>query len=83
MSIIYSECAFEALGSQPAMRMWHTAICGLPRSKTCSHKRHDFRKNVTEHKMCVLSVCTTLSETFLILRKTERDVIKHVIWSSC
>jgi len=26
---------------------------------TLSHKRHDFRKKVTEHKMCVLIFCTT------------------------
>jgi len=26
---------------------------------TLSHKRHDFRKNVTEHKMCVLIFSTT------------------------
>jgi len=26
---------------------------------TLSHKRHDLRKKVTEHKMCVLIFCTT------------------------
>jgi hypothetical protein len=33
--------------------------------------------------MCVLIFSTILSETFLILRRTERDVIKNVYWSSC
>ena len=42
------------------------------------------KKKVTEHKMCVLIFCTIfVSETFLILRRTERDVIKNVYWSSC
>ena len=35
-----------------------------------------FEKKVTEqHKMCVLILAATLSKTFLILRKTERDMI--------
>jgi len=50
---------------------------------TLTHKRHDFREKVTEHKMCVLIFCTNLSETFLILRRTERDMIKNVYRSSC
>ena len=34
--------------------------------------------------MCVLIFSTTfLSETFLILRGTERDMIKNIYWSSC
>jgi hypothetical protein len=37
ISIIYSECAFEALGTQPAMRMCHIAICGLSDSKRFFH----------------------------------------------
>ena len=45
---------------------------------TLSHKRYDFRK-VTEHKMCVLIFSTNLSEIFLILRRTERDVIIMVL----
>jgi len=45
---------------------------------------HDFingtivDRNVTEHKMCVLIICTILSETFLILWRNERDVIRNV-----
>ena len=41
-----------------------------------------FGKNVTEHKMCIFMFSTTLSATFLILWRIQRDIInKH--WSSC
>ena len=41
-------------------------------SSILSHKRQDFRKNVTEYKMFVLIFSLQLlSETFLIIRKTE------------
>jgi len=36
------------------------------------------KKNVTEHKMYVSSFSAILSETFLILRRIERDMIKNV-----
>ena len=56
----------------------------LPYFSTLSHKRHDFRgrEKVVEHKMCVPIFSTILSETFLILRRTERDMTKYVYWSS-
>ena len=65
ISITYTECVSVALGIQHAMRKRHIAICVLPRStiifSTLSHKQQDFRKKVTEHKMCVL----ILSRTFV------------------
>ena len=42
-----------------------------------------FRKKVIEHKMRVLIISTTLSETFLIVGRTERAIIKNVYWSPC
>ena len=42
-----------------------------------------FGKKVTEHKKCVLIFSATLSETFLILRRNERDVLENIYWSSC
>jgi hypothetical protein len=61
-----------------------SVVCSaLQYISTLSHKRHDFCKNVTEHKMCVLITSTTLSETFLILRRTERDMVKNVYRYAC
>jgi hypothetical protein len=68
-----------ALFTQHAMRARHIVICGFPRYfSTRSRKRHDFRKIVTEHKMCVLIFSTYLSHSFFILRRNERDIIKNV-----
>ena len=36
-----------------------------------------------EHKLCVSISSIILSETFLILRRPERGMIKTVYWSSC
>jgi hypothetical protein len=43
------------------------------------------KKNVTEHKMYVLILSTVqyLSETFLTLRRNERDMTQNVYSSSC
>jgi hypothetical protein len=49
---------------------------------TLSPKHHNFCKNVTEHKMCVLNFSTVLCETFFILKRTERDIVKNVYQSS-
>jgi hypothetical protein len=49
---------------------------------TFSHKRHDFRKKKKEllNKKCVFWFCLQLlSETFLILWRTERDMVKKYI----
>jgi len=63
ISVTYSECESAALITQHTTRMRHIVICGLSPLyhivSTLSHKRHDFRKKVTEHKMCVLIFSTT------------------------
>jgi len=41
------------------------------------------KKKVLGHKSCVLIFSTNLSETFLILRRTERNMIINVHRFSC
>jgi hypothetical protein len=83
--VTYSECVFVALGSSMQCAcaiLSSVAFPVLQYFSTLSHKRHDFQKKVIGHRMCVLIVSTTISEIFLILRKTERyDKIKNVCWS--
>ena len=48
-----------------------------------SHKRHNSRKKVSEDKKCNLIFSKTLSETFLILKIIQRDIVVSVKVSSC
>jgi hypothetical protein len=41
------------------------------------------KKKFIENKMCVLIFSTSLTETFIIIRKTERDLIINLHTSSC
>ena len=66
VSIRHSECVCVCVSFviQHAMRMrsmtMSTVTClALPYFSTLSHKRHDFRGGVIEHKMCVLIFSTT------------------------
>jgi hypothetical protein len=71
--------------SNPAFNA-HASYCHLwpvPYLFTLSHKSQDFRENVIEHKMCVLIFSTNLSETFLILRRIQLDIIIEVHGSLC
>jgi hypothetical protein len=67
---------------QSACALFSSAACpAVLYVSTLSHERRDLRKNI-EYEMCVLIFSTNLSETFLILRRNERDMIKNVYWSS-
>jgi hypothetical protein len=86
MHITQLVCAFVALGTQHAMRLRHIVICILPALEyfyTLSNKRHDFLNKSLNIK-CVFRVSLQrLSEIFLMLRKSEREMIENVYWSSC
>jgi len=41
----------------PYCHLWPVRLYGI--FSALSHKGHDFRRNVTEYKMCVLIFCTT------------------------
>ena len=65
-----------AFGIQHAKPMRHIFIVALYGSTEflTSHKWHDFRKNIFEHKMCFgLSLILFFPKTFCILRRNERD----------
>ena len=56
----------------------------LPYFFKLSHKGHNFwRKQVIEHRRSGLIFSTNLFATFLILRKTQREIIINVYTSSC
>jgi hypothetical protein len=80
ISITYSECVFVALVIQHAMRMRRfilspAASLAVPYFSTLSHKRYDFRKKkITEYEMRVLIFSANLYETFLVLRRIQRDI---------
>jgi len=51
---------------------------------TLSHKRHYFRGKKLLNTKCVIWFSVQLlCKPFLILRRTERDIIVNVYWSSC
>jgi len=71
---------------QHAMRMRRIVICGLSGSKfnyILSNKRHDIRKNLLNIKYVFWFPLKLLSGAVLILRRTERDVIKDIYRSCC
>ena len=86
ISITDSERVFVALGIQHAMHMRHILVCG-PLSNTIFFHitllTADFLRNYVLNISCVLCSIQLLSETFLILRRFERDMVKNVHWSSC
>ena len=79
ISITYSECVFVALVIQRTERMRPIKLS----YSTLSHIKLDFRLNFIEHRMCVLRFCSTLSETFIILRRIHQDVTINVQKFSC
>ena len=73
---------FVALGTQHERRMALLPSVAFPvllYFSTLPHKLYDLRKKVSVFRFSL----QIWSETFLILRRNERDIIKIVYWSSC
>jgi hypothetical protein len=78
-----SVCVFVALGTQHAMRMHNIVICGLP---CCTVFFPHYIINVTifggkkllNTKYVFWFPLQLLSQTFVILRRNERDMIKKM-----
>jgi len=75
---IFCVCVSAALVIQHAKHMNHNILSPVTcQAPPCFSTRHDFRMKVTEHTIC--NFCLRLSsETFLILRRIQRDLWKQV-----
>ena len=79
---------FVALDIERAMRMRHLRTAASPTLQYFPNYLINgtiFEKiRVIEHKMCVLILSTILSEILLIIRRTDRDMIKiHIDLHAC
>jgi len=80
-------CVCVALVIRHAMSTRHIVIHGLSDSTQffyiISHKTRFSKKKLLNTKCVVRFSLQLYSETFLILRRNKRDMIKNVHWSSC
>jgi hypothetical protein len=85
ISIIYSECMFVALGIQHAMRMRRIIMSSVACPGVLFFPHYLTNGTICEKKsiQCVFLFSPLFFETFLILKKYERDMIINVYWSSC
>jgi hypothetical protein len=85
---MYSEYVFIVLFTLNAKRLrciivQIMASLAVPYISTLPHKRHEDREKCIERKMSVLICYKILTETFLILRRIQRDIITNAHTSSC
>jgi len=86
--VLHILCVFVALATQHVMRMLHIVICNLPGSTVFFSQ--NFIKGIIKKEIKLLNIknvfrCSVriFSETFLALKRTERNMIKNEYWSSC
>jgi hypothetical protein len=77
-----SECVFVTLSIQHAMRMHNVVFCGLSGSTIFLHIISQTARfsggGLLKTKCEFLFSLEVLSEKFLIIRRTERDMIKYI-----
>jgi len=79
-----SLCLYPWLSSMQSTCAVTSLMCpALPSFSTLYQKRYDFREKLLSIKHVFSFSQQLLSETFLILRRIQRDVIIRVHWSSC
>jgi hypothetical protein len=88
VNIWYYKCMSVALFVQHATHKHHIILSyvsclALPYFSTLLHNRYDFRKNVTEHKLCVLIFCTTSVWKISHSRNNSVRYVINVHRSSC
>ena len=82
ISITYCECVFVALGIQHApCHLWPAPLYNIFSNYLINGTI--LEKQLLNTKCVFWFSLQLLSETFLILSRTERDMIKNVCWSSC
>ena len=78
---MYSVCVFVELGIQYAIRMWPARLYSIFPYYLINGTIFD--KTLLKIKCVFWFSLQLLCETFLILRRTERGMIKNLHWSSC
>jgi len=86
--VTHSECVFVAFGNQHPMPMRHTTLCLWPDRLYNIFPYYLINETIFEKKLLYIKCAfwfflQYLLEIFLILRRSEGDMIKKVHWSSC
>jgi len=76
-------CLYFALLTSMQITPFLHHITSSPHFPTLSHNWYNFWKKVIEQKNVYLNFSNNLSETFLILRRIQQDIITNVHSSSC
>jgi len=72
-------CSLSHRACNAHLSILSSVVCpALQYFSTSSHKRHDFQENVINHEMTFRFPLYFFFETFLSLRRNERDMVKKM-----